>query len=576
MNIFSKLRDYLFKDPTGEDLGQRAELLIALTLAAISTLFPLLVYRSPATLIAIAIASAVGLFTLYQAFQHRYRFLNVFPIVTALSICFVAIFEGKGVHDLLWIGNLGLFLLANIQSRNNLLFPILLGVLMVGSFAATGIAEVYGILDNPYKTSLQYTYANSFFFATIMTAIVAIFRRHYSLLQIATENKNAYLKSNLELKEVNQTLESRVEARTRELSETNKLMQKRATRLQVVSEVSQEISSNMGQNLQDLLDRAVRIISERLDFYHVGIFLLDENREFAVLRAASSQGGKRMLERQHQMRVGGAGIVGYVSQGGRPRIALDTGSDAIFFNNPDLPQTRSEMAVPLKYGSQIIGVLDIQSTLPAAFVDEDTDLISAVASQVAIAINHSLASERAGFGVSGRVPKFGQGFAPKHGSVGYSYNADGTISISEPISSPSIEKALATGEIAQNQLSKNTPPAMAVPVKFRDQVIGIIHIEAAETDRKWTEDEITIIQSISERAAFALENARLLEQTRRRAEQEEAIAQISSQIGASTDFGHILQTTVEELGRTLGTTRAFIQLQTSPDANAVEQKPMTD
>ena len=73
---------------------------------------------------------------------------------------------------------------------------------------------------------------------------------------------------------------------------------------------------------------------EKLGFYHVGIFLLDENREFAVLRAANSEGGQRMLSRHHQLKVGGIGIVGYVSQGGRPRIALDTGSDAVFFNNP--------------------------------------------------------------------------------------------------------------------------------------------------------------------------------------------------------------------------------------------------
>ena len=81
-----------------------------------------------------------------------------------------------------------------------------------------------------------------------------------------------------------------------------------------------------------------------------------------------------MLERRHQLRVGGTGIVGYVSQSGRPRIALDTGSDAVFFNNPDLPQTHSEMAIPLKYASQVIGVLDIQSAQPSAFKDEDANL----------------------------------------------------------------------------------------------------------------------------------------------------------------------------------------------------------
>lgn len=106
---------------------------------------------------------------------------------------------------------------------------------------------------------------------------------------------------------------------------------------------------------------------------------------------------------------------------------------------------------------------------------------------------------------------------------------------------------------------------LAVPVKFRDQIIGIIHIEATEANRKWTEDEITVVQSISERAAFALENARLFEETSRHAKQEETIARITSQIGASTDFNRILQTTVEELGRTLGSARTFVQLGTPPE-----------
>jgi GAF domain-containing protein len=107
-------------------------------------------------------------------------------------------------------------------------------------------------------------------------------------------------------------------------------------------------------------------------------------------------------------------------------------------------------------------------------------------------------------------------------------------------------------------------------------VIGIIHIEATEANRKWTEDEVTVVQSISDRAAFALENARLFEETRRRAEQEETIARVTSQIGASTDFNRILQTTIEELGRTLGATRTFIQLETSTEEDAPTHQLETD
>jgi len=382
-----------------------------------------------------------------------------------------------------------------------------------------------------------------------------------------------------ELEDIKVNLEQRIGTRTLELEKTNldlkkanQQVQEKAMRLQTISEISQEISSNVELGFQELITVITEIISNKLNFYHVGIFLLDENREYAVLRAANSQGGQRMLERRHQLKVGGTGIVGYVSQSSRPRIALNTGSDAIFFSNPDLPNTRSEMAIPLKYGTQTIGVLDIQSTLSSAFKDEDADLLSTLANQIAIAINNSLVKEHAGFKIQkNRTGRRGEQLSRIQKQSGYSFHSDGTISTATLSNTPILDKALETGEtVILSQPSTNNPSALAVPVKFRDQVIGFIHIEAAEANRKWTEDEVRVVQSISDRAAFALENARLFEETSRRAEQEETIAHVTSQIGASTDFNHILQTTVQELGRVLGTTRAFIQLE-APESQEQDQ-----
>jgi len=578
MNIFNNLRDHLFKDRPGEAPGQRAEILVTLILGILSSLLLLLVYRNPITLAALSIANVIALFVLFQALRARYNQLILFPVVMSFSICLVTIVEGNGTHDLLWMGNLGLFLLANVHSRKNLTAPVILAIVMILTFAFTGIAELNGILENPFNTTPQYIYLNSFFFAAMMAAMLAIFHRHISLLQIVMESRNAQIEGRREFQEINQTLEERVGQRTRELSEANEQMQQHTTRLQAVSEISQEISSNATRQLNELLDRITHLVSEKLDYYHVGIFLLDENREYAVLRASNSEGGKHMLERRHQLKVGGTGIVGYVSQGGYPRTVLDTDSDAVFFNNPDLPNTRSEMAIPLKYGTQIIGVLDIQSTIPAAFKNEDASLLSTLANQIAIAINNVLINEHAGFNIPSRkANRHGGQPVRRQKQSGYSYHADGTISTATPVKNQILEKALETGEtVMQVQPSKSTPSTLAVPVKFREQVIGIIHIEAAETNRTWTEDEITVVQSISERAAFALENARLFEETSRHAEQEETIAHITSQIGASTDFNRILKTTVEELGRTLGAKRTFIQLETSSNDKAHPNRPVKD
>ena len=390
----------------------------------------------------------------------------------------------------------------------------------------------------------------------------------YGILVFRTNLENSRLAeirtTNQELQEIKTSLEKRVEERTHELIAASQQIQSRAMRLQIISEVSQEVSANLDQKPKELLTLVTNSISEKLGYYHVGIFLLDENREYAVLRAANSQGGQKMLERRHQLKVGGAGIVGYVSQSGRPRIALDTGSDAVFFNNPNLPKTRSEMALPLKYGKTVIGVLDVQSTLSSAFKDEDANLLSTLANQIAIVINNVLSNQRSEFALpTQKSNKVYDRLNQKQNQSGYSYLPDGTISIAQTQNNATLEKALASGETSiLSRPSKGNPATLAVPVKFRDQTMGVIHIQAADDKRRWTEDEVMMVQSISDRAALALENARLFEETVRRADQEESIARVTSQISASTDFKRILQTTVQELGQALGTSRSFIQLGT--------------
>jgi methyl-accepting chemotaxis protein len=138
-----------------------------------------------------------------------------------------------------------------------------------------------------------------------------------------------------------------------------------------------------------LLDQTTRLISERFGFYHVSIFLLDEAGEYAVLQAASSEGGQRMLASAHKLKVGRSGIVGYVAGTGKSRIALDVGEDTAFFGNPNLPETRSEMALPLKVQERVIGVLDVQSAEAAAFSDEDVAVVQVMADQLAVAIENA-------------------------------------------------------------------------------------------------------------------------------------------------------------------------------------------
>ena len=365
-------------------------------------------------------------------------------------------------------------------------------------------------------------------------------------------------KVNQDLLEVKAGLEGRIDERTQELGKTSLQVQEGIDRLQTVLDISAGISAGMEKQPAELLTEITSLISEKMGFYHVGIFILDEKREYALLRAANSPGGQRMLERHHRLKVGGTGIVGYVSHAGRPRIALDTGLDAVFFNNPDLPKTRSELALPLKFGTDIIGVLDAQSTQSSAIKDEDINILAALANQISVVVHNLTAGELPGQTVPSRAVKF---IGRKQTSEGYQYLPDGTISTGLPQNNLTLEKAIASGETEIiDQPSKGISAALAVPVKLRNQMIGVIHIQAADENRRWTEDEILLVQSISDRAALALENARLFEETTRRAEQEEAITRVTTQIGASSDFDHIMQTTIQELGIVLGASRSYIHL----------------
>ena len=175
-------------------------------------------------------------------------------------------------------------------------------------------------------------------------------------------------------------LEQRVSDRTKEL-------ESQSNRLRVAAEIARDAASS--HNLTELLDQAGELIQQRFGFYHTGIFLLDTNKEFAVLTSSPTESGKQMIVNNHKLRVGEVGIVGRVAATGEPRISLDTGLDAIHFNNPLLPFTRSEMALPLKVQNDLIGVLDVQSDQPQAFHDDDVAIMQLLADQLATAIERT-------------------------------------------------------------------------------------------------------------------------------------------------------------------------------------------
>jgi GAF domain-containing protein len=166
-----------------------------------------------------------------------------------------------------------------------------------------------------------------------------------------------------------------------------------ALQLATAAEVSRAASSILDP--ARLLPEIVNLIRDRFSFYYVGLFLFDESGEYAVLRAGTGGAGRQMLEMGHKLKVGGTSMVGWSVANAKARIALDVGKEAVRFDNPLLPETRSEMALPLISRGQVIGALTVQSTEVAAFSDEDIAVLQTMADQVANAIQNARLFEEA-------------------------------------------------------------------------------------------------------------------------------------------------------------------------------------
>jgi GAF domain-containing protein len=363
------------------------------------------------------------------------------------------------------------------------------------------------------------------------------------------------------------TLEQRVEKRTEDLASANRVNEYRARMFQAIAQVTRAIIST--QNLQDLLPQITQAISEYFGFYHVGIFLINTSGEYAVLSAANSEGGQKMLEHGHKLRVGQTGIVGYVAGSAKPRIALDTGADVIYFNNPDLPQTRSEMALPLvQAGGQIIGVLDIQSTEPNAFNREDIEFLITLADQVSMAITNARLYEETQKSLLEANMLYQQNlltgwrkFSQTQQIAGVRRAGMTADLYANSIELPGAKEVIDTG-LAYINYEKNAE--MTLPIKLRGEVVGMLNVKA-DGERKWTDDEMDIINAIVDRAAISIENARLLTESRMAAEKEHAISEISTRISASTQIETILKTAVRELGSQIGNAQVSVEIGNSEE-----------
>lgn len=339
--------------------------------------------------------------------------------------------------------------------------------------------------------------------------------------------------------------EQRVAERTHDL-------ERRTLQVQVAAQVARDII--LTANLEELLNKAVTLVHERFGFYYAGLFLLDEGGRYAILRAATGPAGRHMVAHGHRLRVGQTGLVGYATGSGEPRVSLNVNEDELHFRNPLLPDTRSELALPLKVGQRVIGALDVQSREPNAFGPDDILILQVLADQLAVAIENarlmqavqaSLAELETYQNQYGR--QVWKQISQTRQVSGYQYDGSRIT----PLTDRRLSSSQGPAPAAQK-------PPVSVPLRVRGAQIGALEVwpERGELTRA----EIDILTALSSRISQALESARLFDEARARAAREQAINQMTANISRSLDIDALLQTALSELGQIPGVADLSVHL----------------
>ena len=533
---------------------------IILFLLVISMIPQLLKATPDLTIVVLPALMGVMVLSLYLLRRKYLRLSGLIIIVlTWIGVTFQAL-TAEGVKDVIVVAYVAIALLTSIViSWRSGVLVIIVSIIAIAILA---VLQENGFIRPAFQPPIPFARDLTIIFIVIAALIYFSTTSLKDAVRRASVSEEGLRTSNQELQQLNQNLEERVSSRTAELELANQRNEKRARQFEAIAQVARATTAAM--ELQDLLPRLVEVISQQFGFYHAGIFLLDEEREFAILRAANSEGGRRMLQRGHRLAFGQIGIVGHVAATGTPRIALDVGDDAVFFDNPDLPETRSELALPLRAGSEILGVLDVQSTESNAFQPEDVEVLTTLADQVTIAIQNARSFEtsqallREAQKTSGAyLQESWKVLQSQETHTGYQVMANTLRRLSQPIASPQITQAIASKQTIAETGEKSV---LAVPIRLRNDVIGVINVRLPE-EHLIDPDDVDITEAVAERLSLAIETALLLKTTRKRAEVERVTSEISGKISSSTQFEAILRTAAEELSRALGGSEVLVQIQ---------------
>jgi GAF domain-containing protein/HAMP domain-containing protein len=322
------------------------------------------------------------------------------------------------------------------------------------------------------------------------------------------------------LESLQSTLEQQVVERTKQLAASN--------------EVGKAAASSLDP--EQLLARVVPLFPEQFGYYYAAIYLLDPSGKWAELKEATGEAGRVLKQNHHRLEISGKSMVGAAIREQSPRIAQVASDEKQRMENPLLPYTRSEIAMPLMVGDRVLGALNVQSTREADFGPQVIETMRNMAGQVAIALENA------------RLFQEAQQVIRELRTVQQQYLFEGWSGFAED--NEKLEYRIGDEE-------DDTSRKMEVPISLRDQILGQIMLEG---QGEWSTEQQTLVNAVATQAAIALENARLVSESRQIALRERMVADINSKIWASATIDGVLQTVIKELGRRLNASSATIEL----------------
>jgi len=380
-----------------------------------------------------------------------------------------------------------------------------------------------------------------------------------------------------QLRQILQELEQQVVARTE--------------RLEIVATLGERLSSIL--NVDDLLDEVVDQIQKSFGYYHAHIYLLDSEEQNLVVAAGTGSAGAEMKAEGHSIPL--HTVTSLVARSARSGdiVRVDNVRETPdWLPNPLLPDTYSEMAVPITLEEKVVGVLDVQQDRIAGLDQGDAALLRSLANQVAVAINNARLFEqvetalteareaqrryieqawdaRAVAGRSAGRVQFSLGESTTLSEVvlakarqqASTQTQPAVITVEHNDSVPN-EKPAESEETALTINSADQHHVLVAPITFADTVIGNLQLHEVDPNRQWTEGELTMINAVIDQVAQTAENLRLLNETQERASREQLISQVSDKLRRAPDMESLMKVATAEIARVLNPARTFIRFDT--------------